>query len=340
MDDRNGERAAEGADSSRDKAGTGVGSGTGAGSAVVVGGGVIGLTTAVILAERGMDVRVWSRESPGETTSSVAGGLCWPYRIKPEERALDWAVRSFRQFSWLAEQPPLTGVRLVRGRMPDGAPPEVWTSLTGTPPRAPIVDMRTYLPYLLGRFEAAGGRYERRAASSLAEAAAEAPVVVNASGLGARELVPDPAVRAVRGQVVVVENPGIEEWYVVATGGASETTYILPQPYGLILGGTAHEDAEVTEPDPATAEAIVRRCARIHPALADTTVLEHRVGLRPFRPSVRLETERVPDGRGGTSLCVHNYGHGGAGVTVSWGCAVDAARLVAPAAVDGAPGRG
>lgn len=317
----------------------GEGGARGKGSAVVVGGGVIGLTTAVILAERGMDVRLWSREAPDESTSSVAGGLCWPYRIEPREKALEWAVRSFRHFSWLAEQPPLTGVRLVRGQMPDGAPPGEWTALTGTPPRTPIVDMRTYLPYLLGRFEAAGGRHERRAASSLTEAAAEAPVVVNASGLGARELVPDPSMRAVRGQILVVENPGIEEWYVVATGGASETTYVLPQPYGVILGGTAHEDQESTEPDPATAEAIVRRCAEIHPALAQAKVLEHRVGLRPFRPSVRLEAERVPDGRGGTSLCVHNYGHGGAGVTVSWGCAVDAARLVPTASGEGAPGR-
>ncbi|MET9864334.1 FAD-dependent oxidoreductase [Streptomyces smyrnaeus] len=300
------------------------------GGVVVLGGGVIGLTTAVVLAERGTDVRVWSPEPPGATTSAVAGGLIWPYRIEPEKRALEWAVRSFRHFSWLAEQPPTTGVRLVRGRMPGSAPPPEWSALTGTPPRAPLVDMRTYLRYLRGRFEAAGGRWEQHAARSLTEAAAAAPTVVNCSGLGARQLVPDPAVRAVRGQILVVENPGIEEWYVAASDSARETTYILPQPYGVVLGGTADDGAEDREPAPATAAAIVERCAAVHPELATATVLEHRVGLRPFRPSVRLEAERVPDGRGGTSLCVHNYGHGGAGVTVSWGCAVDAARLVGP----------
>ncbi|MGI5347791.1 FAD-dependent oxidoreductase [Streptomyces sp. CA-250714] len=300
------------------------------GGVLVLGGGVIGLTTAVILAERGMDVRVWSPEPPGGTTSAVAGGLIWPYRIEPEKQALDWAVRSFRHFSWLAEQPPTTGVRLVRGRMPGSTPPPEWSALTGTPPRAPLVDMPSYLRYLVGRFEAAGGRWEQRAARSLTEAAAAAPTVVNCAGLGARELVPDPAVRAVRGQLLVVENPGIDEWCVAANDSAEETTYILPQPYGLVLGGTAEDGAEQREPDMATAAAILRRCAAVHPELAGATVLEHRVGLRPFRPSVRLEAERVPDGRGGTSLCVHNYGHGGAGVTVSWGCAVDAARLVGP----------
>ncbi|MFG3259680.1 FAD-dependent oxidoreductase [Streptomyces sp. NPDC048172] len=297
---------------------------------VVIGGGVLGLTTAVVLAERGMDVRVWSREPAVETTSSVAGGLVWPYRIEPAESALDWSVRTFRHFSWLAEQPSLTGVRLVRGRVAGEEPPAVWTELTGSPPRAPVVDMRSYLPYLLARLEKAGGVYERRSAASLTEAAAEAPVVVNCAGLGARELVPDPSVRPVRGQIVIVENPGIEEWYVAADKSASETTYVLPQPYGLVLGGTADDGAEDRTPDPATAEAIVRRCAELHPELAEARVLEHRVGLRPFRPSVRLETERISDGRGGTALCVHNYGHGGAGVTVSWGCAVDAARLVGP----------
>jgi D-amino-acid oxidase len=53
-------------------------------------------------------------------------------------------------------------------------------------------------------------------------------------------------------------------------------------------------------------------------------VLAHRVGLRPVRPQVRLETQAVPGGR----HVVHNYGHGGAGVTLSWGCALAVAGAV------------
>jgi D-amino-acid oxidase len=52
-------------------------------------------------------------------------------------------------------------------------------------------------------------------------------------------------------------------------------------------------------------------------------VLEDVVCVRPARSSVRLESERFEDGR-----VVHNYGHGGAGFTVSWGCAEEVARLV------------
>jgi D-amino-acid oxidase len=43
---------------------------------------------------------------------------------------------------------------------------------------------------------------------------------------------------------------------------------------------------------------------------------------------VRLEAE---PGDGGAPLTVHNYGHGGAGITLSWGCAREAAGLAAEA---------
>ncbi|HEV7627022.1 MAG TPA: FAD-dependent oxidoreductase, partial [Streptomyces sp.] len=160
--------------------------------AIVVGGGVAGLTTAVLLAERGMGVRVLSRDEDSGTASGISGGLCWPYRIEPREQAVGWAVRSFRNFAWLAEQPALTGVRLVRGTLDDdGSAPREWLSLVGSPPRSPVVDMRTYLPYLRGRLAAAGGRCEQRELSSLAEASAQASTVINCSGMGARELVGD-----------------------------------------------------------------------------------------------------------------------------------------------------
>lgn len=48
------------------------------------------------------------------------------------------------------------------------------------------------------------------------------------------------------------------------------------------------------------------------------------LGIRPVRkPTFRLETERI-----GQKAIVHNYGHGGAGITMSWGCAVEVLRLV------------
>ncbi|WP_201305009.1 FAD-dependent oxidoreductase [Streptomyces sp. GS7] len=313
----------------------------------VVGGGVIGLTSAVVLAENGYRVRLLTRDAAGDTTSAVAGALCWPYLIQPYEDAVRWSLRSFEVLAGLAERPAETGARMVAGIMaevaadpgPDGLAawydavpgmrparpdelPEGYGS--GRRARTPLVDMPAHLRYLERRLAAAGGVVERRAVASLAEAGRGAGAVVNCSGLGARELVPDPQVYPVQGQLVIAENPGIDTWLATADSAAGETAYVLPQPFGVVLGGTAREDAWSREPDPAVAEAIVARCARFFPALARARVLAHRVGLRPARPAVRLAAERLPDG----TRCVHNYGHGGAGVTVAWGCADEVLRLV------------
>ncbi|MDH6223350.1 FAD-dependent oxidoreductase [Streptomyces sp. MJP52] len=313
---------------------------------IVVGGGVIGLTTAVVLAESGRRVRIWSREPAERTTSEVAGGLWWPYRIEPEERVGGWSLVSYEVYAALAAtRSEETGVRMVAGvhggASLDGLGP--WAAEVpglraatseecpggGLWARVPLIDMRVHLPWLRERFRAAGGVVEERAVSSLDEAAAEAPVVVNATGLGARELVPDDSVHPVRGQLVVVENPGVDTWLTSVADEADDgtrSTYFLPQPGRLLLGGTAEVGEWSTEPDPAVAEAIVARCAAVRPEIAGARVLGHRVGLRPARPTVRLERESPP-GRGGGVL-VHNYGHGGAGVTVAWGCAREAAALV------------
>jgi D-amino-acid oxidase len=157
--------------------------------------------------------------------------------------------------------------------------------------------------------------------TDLAEAGA--PIVVNCTGLGARELVPDPALRPVRGQLVIVENPGVRGWVVSTDPAAGTTTYVFPQPDRLVLGGTTDEDDWSLTPDPAVAAEIVQRCAALRPEIAGARVLDHRVGLRPVRDAVRLERHVLPDGR----VLVHNYGHGGAGVTVAWGCARQAAGL-------------
>jgi D-amino-acid oxidase len=310
---------------------------------IVVGGGVIGLSTAVELAERGLRVRVWTRDPVERTTSAVAGALWWPYHIEPKVSARAWALRSLEVYERLAERPGETGVRLVDGVMgeTDLADVEGWAAGrlaglrratareygagTGVRMRLPLIDMSMYLPWLRERLLRAGGRVEERTVTDLAQA--EAPVVVNCAGLAARELAADPSVRPVRGQLVVVENPGVDTW-LVATAPDGSPTYLFPQPGRLLLGGTAEDDAWSLEPDPKVAEAIVRRCAALRPEIAGARVLEHRVGLRPVRDAVRLERAELPDGR----AVVHHYGHGGAGVTVAWGCAEEAAELVLSAA--------
>ncbi|MGW0666842.1 FAD-dependent oxidoreductase [Streptomyces sp. NPDC002746] len=302
---------------------------------IVVGGGVSGLTTAVVLAGRGHRVRVWSRQPAAATTSAVAGALWWPYRIEPQDRVGDWSLASLSWYGELAARPSETGVRLVSGlhRGERLAALGAWArelkdvveSAEGLRCRLPLIDMPVHLDWLEEQVRAAGGSVERRTVSSFDEAAAEAATVVNCTGLGARELVPDTGMRPVRGQLVMVENPGIEEWFTEADPASDATTYFFPQPGRLVLGGTAGTDDWRTVPDPRVAGEIVARCARVRPEIAGARIIGHRVGLRPARDAgVRIEAEPLPGG----GRLVHNYGHGGAGVTVALGCAQAAALLV------------
>jgi D-amino-acid oxidase len=190
--------------------------------------------------------------------------------------------------------------------------------------------MGVYLPWLVGRAAAAGATLDVRAlaAADLADPADPAglgDLVVDCAGLGAHDLLPDPTVTPVRGQVVIVDQVGVDEW-VSDDLDAHTLTYVVPRLDEVVVGGTAEEGAWGLEPDPAVAEAILARATVLVPALAGARVRAHRVGLRPARPAVRLESEN----REGRTV-VHDYGHGGAGVTLSWGCADEVAALVAAA---------
>jgi D-amino-acid oxidase len=308
---------------------------------LVVGAGVSGLTSAVLLAESGFQVRIWSAERPEETTSFAAGAMWGPYLVEPVNKVQKWSALTLAELRTLASQPQ-SGVRLVAGveasRLPV-APPE-WADqldgfrmclsdelpsgfVTGWRFTAPIIDMPRYLDYLEDRFTGAGGVLEVRRLSTLRDASAVAPTIVNCTGLGARQLVPDPEVTAIKGQLVVVENPGITEFFSEDTGHSPDLLHIYPQGNTVVLGGLAVADDWSLKPGHDTAEAILARCSEIDLRLRGIRVIEHRVGLRPTRPEVRVELERYSNG-----TVVHNYGHGGAGVTLSWGCASEVVELL------------
>jgi D-amino-acid oxidase len=309
--------------------------------ALVLGGGVTGLTTALCLLRAGARVRVAARAFTTGTTSAVAGAFWYPYRAYPEDRVAPWARVSYRRFAELARTTPAAGVvaRETLEVFPHEAPVPAWAAdipdfvVLGPGALPPpfrsghrftsyVVETPIYLPWLMGQVQAAGAEIVVREYTRLAEALAECPRVAHCAGLGARELAPDPSVRPIRGQVVRVQNPGLSRVWIDEHSGDG-ITYLVPRSRDVVLGGTADEDQEDTTPDPARAREIVARCARLEPALAGAAAVSVAVGLRPFRPTVRLEREPR-----GAAVVVHNYGHGGAGVTLSWGCAEVAAELL------------
>ena len=145
--------------------------------------------------------------------------------------------------------------------------------------------------------------------------------MVNCAGLGARELAADASLSAVRGQIVSgTQDTAVQEWLFDQNPTPSGWSTSSRAGSDVVVGGTAHEGAEGRAADPATTAAIRARCAALVPALHNAPVVSVAVGLRPVRPTVHLEA---------AGRVVHCYGHGGAGVTLAWGCAVEVAALLA-----------
>ena len=306
---------------------------------IVLGAGVCGLTTATVLAETGHAVQVLAASLPPDTTSNVAAAFWYPYRTLPSERSVQRAVASYQAFAELCSV-PAAGVSMRRAFDFARPPlPRPWWAdavrgLAAVPPKdappgfghgwcfdAPVIDTRSYLPYLMQRLRDAGGAVEIHHVESLDDLRGT-EAVINCCGLGARTLCDDPALHPIRGQLVHVENPGLEHVLLDEHDGGG-IAYAVPRGDHIVLGGTAIEHDDDLRVRASEADAIVERCAELDPRLRNATRRAVVVGLRPGRYDVRLEREPAAD-----RVIIHNYGHGGAGVTLSWGCAHEVLRLL------------
>jgi D-amino-acid oxidase len=310
-------------------------------SVAIVGAGVSGLTCAVVFAERGNHTAIFAGEIGQRTTSGAAAALWFPYDAEPAHKVIPWALETYKvlvdlscdvrsgvsmirlhQFSRTSEIPiPVWAHSLGASVIPIGVEESLTVFRSGFAMNVPLTDTTIYLDYLANRFIKAGGEINPNVEFKKLEAIdPKFDLVINCAGIGARELVDDIDLEPHRGQVAVV--PKIDNLNCAIVCDDEPLMYAIPRTNDCVFGGT-NEISDNLAVDPAATSTILAECSRVL-KIDNPRVLTERVGLRPFRKSgVRLERQHLRDGR----TVIHNYGHGGSGFTLSWGCAREVVDL-------------
>ncbi|KAM8833540.1 D-aspartate oxidase [Synchiropus picturatus] len=320
-------------------------------SVVVVGGGVVGFSTAVCVAEAlsFCSVTLLAEKFTPDTTSDGAAGLLFsaPFPDIALERQRRWFKDGLDHLMAIAASAnsPDAGVMLSSGwQIFKEVPEEKTPFFADLLPSFRLMTDRelkqfpghkfghafstikcecsTYLLWLENRLKKAGGRVQQRKVNRLEELSGY-DIIINCSGLGARTLVGDTTVYPVRGQVLKLEAPWLKHFIRAGDG----MTYIYPGIHHVTVGGTRQQDDWRLEVDDGDTQSILQRCSQLVPSIGKAKVLGQWVGLRPSRRNPRVEREVVQLG-GRRVPVVHNYGHGGWGVTLAWGTALDALGLV------------
>jgi D-amino-acid oxidase len=298
----------------------------------IVGAGVSGLTCAVLFAENGFETSILADQIGDETNSAAAAAIWYPYDVGSGAEVVPWALISYGRFLELARKPE-SGVSVIELRVfsrlgplapPEWARPFVTRALAaGEIPAAfvsgfsihvPLIETTKYLAYLNFRLTNAGGSITGALRfHDLEEIDRRFDLIVNCAGIGARELTPDPEMEPHRGQVAIVGKLDLP--YAVVCDDPP-LMYAIPRSEDCVFGGTndVSDDRAINS---RTTARIVSECERTL-GISAPPIVRERVGLRPCRRSgVRVATGKLNDGR----AVIHNYGHGGAGFTLSWGCA-------------------
>ena len=304
----------------------------------IVGAGISGLSCAYLLSGNNYNITVFAKAFSPDITSNRAAAFWFPYHIRNDKRGRDWCQKSFAFYKQLSEDPasgismkPL--VKVLREGVQEEEP--VWIEFipdgacTLTPPEAlapglkkqynvlvPLIETQIFLPYLRNVLEESGVVFEKRIVNDFEELSSY-DVIINCSALGSRDLCRDVSVIPVRGQVALIKTDTSRPVYL----DNEKPLYIVPRQDAMIVGGTFEENVFEEIIEPATIERMLNTAYEFFPELKQHAVVGSWAGLRPYRAEVRVEAEP------GTKV-IHNYGHGGSGFTLAFGCAEEVSRLV------------
>lgn len=307
-------------------------------SATVLGCGIAGLTTAIKLQELGFTLKIIAKERYDKTLSSKVGAIWFPFEIYPKEKTNYWAKLAYKEYQndikpgnginfipfitaydsesnigWTEEMPEGTTRKAEKSELPKG----IDTAYIST---VPLAEPLLYLPYLFERFILNNGTFIQGEIKTLEEASKADTLVINCTGLGAKELCNDIELRPMRGQILRCKKMDIPSCADSTKRGG--LTYVINRSNDCVIGGTDYIDDYNLNVEQSDTNIIINRLLDVGLSQNKPEIIEEIVGLRPKRSEVRFEFDnQFPN-------IFHNYGHGGAGFTVAWGCAIDLANNI------------
>lgn len=302
----------------------------------IVGAGISGLSCAYLLSRKNYTISIFSKAFSPNITSNRAAAFWFPYHIRNDRRGIEWCRSSYRIYKQLMHDAG-TGIsmkqliKVVRENVKEEEP--VWIefmpegSIQMMPEeklrpgvakaydvQVPLIETQIFLPYLQQYLASQNVRFEKKEIKNL-QTLSSYDIIINCTGLGAKDLCNDEALVPVRGQVALIETSTDFPIYL----DNEKPLYIVPRKDAMIVGGTYEENIfdETTEPE--TIQRLLNNAYEVFPQLKAHKLIGSWAGLRPYRPAVRVEREEN---------FIHNYGHGGSGFTLAFGCAEDVVKLV------------
>ena len=301
----------------------------------VLGAGISGLATAYILKRSGHDVSILAKEFSPNITSNKAAAFWFPYHIRNDKRGIEWCRKSYVTYnSFITDI--ASGVslkRIIKGVKNNVAEDNSWIEYmpedscrlvpnSNLPfgynkayeAEVPLIETQIFLPWLMEQIEKIGVKIKQQSIKSFEEVT-DADYIINCCGLGSKDLTDDNELFAVRGQVALLAPKEIS--YIFLDN--DKPLYIVPRKDAIIVGGTYEENVYEEKTQEETLKILIKNVIEINPELASQPLIGSWAGLRPFRKNVRLEKE---------GNIIHNYGHGGSGYTLAWGCAESVNEII------------